>query len=176
MHLSLSKHRDNLGDITAKVTSQTITASLVGTALGIAVSHWTGGSSSDVLAVFVPLSAGVLYTTYRSCALIALDTLSVQRAERVLHRTLHPRHGSLPEGGGVVPSPEDISQEEVFAASYASVFATPLVINAPLHDTAIVRRLAPRDSESIWAPGSSPRRIRLHPPMLFPRQQHLHVL
>lgn len=53
------------------------------------VSHWTGGSSTDVLAVFAPLSAGVLYSTYRSCALIALDTLSLQRAERVVQHVLH---------------------------------------------------------------------------------------
>ena len=41
MHNSMAL-RDNLGDITAKVTAQSIAASLVGTAIGIGLSQLTG--------------------------------------------------------------------------------------------------------------------------------------
>jgi hypothetical protein len=47
----------NLGDITAKMTTQSIAASLAGTALGIVASHYIGASFFNVVAAFIPLSA-----------------------------------------------------------------------------------------------------------------------
>jgi hypothetical protein len=58
MHNSLSRSGgDNLGDITAKMTAQSIAASLTGTALGIAVSHLTGTDTVNIIVAFVPMTA-----------------------------------------------------------------------------------------------------------------------
>ena len=65
MHVALGL-KNNIGDITAKITSQSIAASLVGTACGIVMSHFTGESSLNVLAAFVPLSAVAVYANYKS--------------------------------------------------------------------------------------------------------------
>ena len=56
MHLSLTKHA-NIGDLTAKITSQSIAASLVGTAVGIGASYITGAEAASIMMAFLPLSA-----------------------------------------------------------------------------------------------------------------------
>eukprot|EP00127_Corallochytrium_limacisporum_P000278 Clim_evm25s9 gene=Clim_evmTU25s9 len=76
--------RDNLGDITAKFTSQAIAASLLGTGLGVLVSPMIGSATPNVMASFVPLALLTVYGNYRSNELIRMNTLNLQRAERAL--------------------------------------------------------------------------------------------
>lgn len=120
----------NLGDITAKITSQTIAASLVGTALGIAVSKVTGDTATNVLAAFIPFSLVSLYATKRSCEVVWITTLNVQRAELLMHRFIAQQSSDHSEQ--LVPSPEEISRHELFIQKYNSIFTVPLLLSARL--------------------------------------------
>ncbi|RLO02958.1 hypothetical protein DYB28_004499 [Aphanomyces astaci] len=81
-HYSFAQ-KENLADITAKAGSQSIASSIVGTAVGIAISPWLGTDTFDVAAAFGLLSAVHLCSIYKSLAVVALPTLNQQRLHAV---------------------------------------------------------------------------------------------
>ncbi|RHY38046.1 hypothetical protein DYB34_013258, partial [Aphanomyces astaci] len=81
-HYSFAQ-KENLADITAKAGSQSIASSIVGTAVGIAISPWLGTDTFDVALAFGLLSAVHLCSIYKSLAVVALPTLNQQRLHAV---------------------------------------------------------------------------------------------
>ena len=96
-----SSSASNLGDVTAKSGSQAIVASLVGTALGIALSktlcadHGTLG----VMSGFVVLSTVHQFCTYKAVKVVPLRSLDRHRLHIVLSEFL--RTSSVPSPGQV---------------------------------------------------------------------------
>jgi hypothetical protein len=72
--------RNNLADVTGKAGSQTIAASVVGTAAGVILSPMIGTDPLTVFAAALALSAVHLTCTYQSIAAVVLPTLNIQRA------------------------------------------------------------------------------------------------
>ena len=71
--------RENLADVTAKSGSQTILASLVGTAAGIGLSLLTGSNTTMILAAFAVLSLGHLGATHRALQCVVINQLHARR-------------------------------------------------------------------------------------------------
>ena len=76
--------RTNLGDVTAKAGSQSIAASLVGTALGIGLSPLMQGEVANVAVGFAVLSVFHQYCTYKACRSVPLRSLNRHRMSLVL--------------------------------------------------------------------------------------------
>ena len=87
IHRSLIK-RENLADVTAKAGTQSIAASLLGTALGIGLSTVTTNSTPLIMSAFVALSAIHLYGNHKSLAVVQLNTLNQQRFHLLADRFL----------------------------------------------------------------------------------------
>ena len=79
-HQTLTR-RNNLGDVTAKATSQAITGSLVGTTAGITIGAMCGDSVETVIAVHAALSVVNMLSLYKLCSVVVLPTLNVHRGE-----------------------------------------------------------------------------------------------
>jgi hypothetical protein len=73
--------RENLADVTAKSGSQTILASLGGTALGIGLSVLTGTNTLEILVCFLVLSCGHIMATYRALRRVVINHLTEQRLD-----------------------------------------------------------------------------------------------
>lgn len=88
-HGNNNNNNNNLADITAKAGTQAICASLVGTALGIAVSPWImadlDSSYHVVLAGFIVLSSIHQGGTYLSLRSVAMSSLNRERLDYVLN-------------------------------------------------------------------------------------------
>ena len=102
---------ENLADITAKANSQTIAASLVGTALGIGLSYAVGPDVLQLLGVFAVLSCLHLGSTYVSLCRVPLNTINDQRGERAMLAYCNDAR---------VPSTDEVRQLERFVAPYRS--------------------------------------------------------
>lgn len=113
----------NLGDVTAKSGSQSITASLVGTGLGIALAPLVGSSFAAVFPTFAVIASLHLYSMFRALSVVRLSSLNLQRVERVVYEFLASHR---------VLSPEEVGQIETFAVRYQSPFSVPLDVNPPL--------------------------------------------
>ncbi|OQS07661.1 hypothetical protein THRCLA_20095, partial [Thraustotheca clavata] len=109
-HYSFAKN-ENLADITAKAGSQSIASSIIGTAVGIAISPVIGTTTSHVVGAFFVLSSINIWSLYNSLKVISLRTLNQQRLNHVLdHYLVHKS----------IPSPQDISEKEVFISNLIS--------------------------------------------------------
>ena len=82
IHRSLLR-RENLADVTAKSGSQTILASLFGTALGIGLSMLTGSNTHAILLCFVALSTSHLLATYRALKDVVINQLHEKRIQKL---------------------------------------------------------------------------------------------
>ena len=102
---------ENLADITAKANSQTIAASLVGTALGIGLSYAVGPDVLQLLGVFAVLSCLHLGSTYVSLCRVPLNTINDQRGERAMLTYCHDKR---------VPSTDEVRESERFVSPYRS--------------------------------------------------------
>lgn len=80
MHSSFVR-RANLGDITAKVGSQAVSASLLGTAVGITLSTITGSDPLHVMVAFVPVATVSVALNSISSYSVHLPTFNFQRME-----------------------------------------------------------------------------------------------
>lgn len=80
--------RENLADLTAKCGSQTILASLVGTALGIGISVGTGAATAPILACFLALSGGHIFSMYRALRVVVVPHLTEHRVDILANRYL----------------------------------------------------------------------------------------
>eukprot|EP01135_Chromosphaera_perkinsii_P010010 Nk52_evm45s1992 gene=Nk52_evmTU45s1992 len=87
MHLSFARV-DNLGDITAKITSQTIASTLIGTGFGVGFSSFIGTDPSNIMLAFFPLSAITLYANFRSICVVRMETLNEQRSEHIFRKCI----------------------------------------------------------------------------------------
>lgn len=101
--------RDNLADVTGKTGSQTIVTSMVGTGLGIALSHALGSEWVNIAGGVACMSFIHLSSTYMALSNVVLDTLNDQRATLLLQR--HLRGGKM-----VLPltEPSEIAAREAF--------------------------------------------------------------
>ena len=105
---------ENLADVTAKSGSQSIAASLFGTALGIGLSYTFGTAVLPLLGVFAVLSCLHLGSTYVSLRRVPLNTLNDQRGERAM---------LLYCTDGRVPSTDEVKDHERFVVPYRSPLA-----------------------------------------------------
>jgi hypothetical protein len=113
IHRSFLK-RENLADITAKAGSQTILASLLGTALGIGLSFGMGQNVPMILACFLVLSAGHIMATYRALKRVVINHLTEARVN-----TLAVHYLASPSTGGkyaevlqLLPPPSALQRTE----------------------------------------------------------------
>ena len=119
LHLALTA-QGNLADVTAKSGAQSITASLVGTGLGIALSPLVGADPWYILPVFASLSAIHIASVYQAVRSIAVPTLTADRAQRLarafsdqwseMQRSTHRGPSAIS-----LPSPERVRHEESIA-------------------------------------------------------------
>jgi hypothetical protein len=100
-------NRENLGDVTAKAGTQTIAASVVGTALGVVLSSAIGQETVNVLAAYTGLALLQMWWTYRSLQSVTVPYLNMERMEQICAAYFSP--------GGVVPSPHTVNASEQFA-------------------------------------------------------------
>jgi hypothetical protein len=82
---------DNLGDITGKSGSQTITASLIGTGAGVLISSVIGMSYSYIIATFVVCYSMQLYASVKSVLSVEIKTINYQRGEIIIWEYLKSR-------------------------------------------------------------------------------------
>ena len=141
--LASGKESNNLGDITGKATSQSILASLTGTALGICVSPYLLHDLMYVGLACVALSAVNQVCTYQSLKGIPVDSLNRQRLMILMElyfKNMNSRQFDL--------SPEKVAELETFM---------PLVHNNDVHEW-----LRIGCSISILAPNGPEELNRLH--------------
>ncbi len=115
--------QNNLADCTRAGQAQSKMMSVLGTALGAALSWLIGPEPLSVIGVVFPLAATSLYASHYSSQLVVLRTVNVQRAERVFGPMLH----ELPQAEAAGWEPTALAPHEVAALetvgpmSYASV-------------------------------------------------------
>jgi hypothetical protein len=87
----------NIGDVTAKATSQTICTSLLGTSLGVGLAAAVGQSPGAALGCYAALAATHMWSGYQSARSVPLATLNPSRAaalaERHAARAARAAHG-----------------------------------------------------------------------------------
>jgi hypothetical protein len=138
LHRSLAL-RDNLGDVTAKLYSQGITAYLLGMGIGIGTTLLCAASPLAVAAAFGSLTAVHLGASYRALRCLELHTLNAPRL-LLLARHWH--------AAGTIATPAAIAQQEsiVHRAARLLLVAPPLASLrrgvAPAPDFWAHRRLA----------------------------------
>lgn len=116
IHRSFLK-RENLADLTAKSGSQTILASLGGTALGIGLSMFTGTETMPILLCFLMLSAGHLLSTYNALRRVVINHLTEDRLDVLSHHYLTQLSSrmhapTLTHRPILLPSPAEIQRTE----------------------------------------------------------------
>ena len=133
----------NLADVTAKGNSQMIGASLIGTALAVAVSWLVGAQPLYILAVFAVLSAVHLSSTYVSLCHVPLNTLNEQRGQRVMMQFVSQ---------GTVPTTEAVRDRENFLRRYRSPLARHTRLDADARLTTLLQHFA----DMMTAPSTTP--------------------
>jgi hypothetical protein len=112
--------KENLADITAKSGSQSVTTSLLGTTLGVAISPFVGSSTENVLAAFVCCSFIHLSANYIALKQVVIDTLNPQRMDLILKEYLV---------SGKILTPLQVSQVESFGpSSVVGIVSSPPVV------------------------------------------------
>lgn len=145
--------RANLADITGKSGSQMMTASTLGTILGMGISSIVGTDPMYLIGVFSVLSSIHLGSVYMSMKSVALPTLSPCRMELALLPYLLTRSMSNSEAGS--------SQKSDAESAISSEFST-------LPGSAIAKSLEPTVEESIFSPQQVSKIEGILHPYLFP--------
>jgi hypothetical protein len=101
--------QNNLADVTAKAGSQTMVASLVGTAAGIGLSSLLSHDPFHFGVAFIALSAAHQYGNYTSLRHVPLNHLDMPRLWLILEHYLKQDH---------VLTPVEVAREENFLAHY----------------------------------------------------------
>mmetsp|Transcript_44392 Transcript_44392/g.96446 ORF Transcript_44392/g.96446 Transcript_44392/m.96446 type:complete len:528 (-) Transcript_44392:63-1646(-) len=119
--------QENLADCTRTGSTQAKISSLLGTALGAGLCFMVSPTPLQVWSVMVPLACVSLYSTYISSRIVTLQSLNVQRTERLFQHMLlempWQEAGPFCQGKALhAPSPATIADEETFCAPYTSVF------------------------------------------------------
>jgi hypothetical protein len=83
----------------------------------------TGDDFVYVLAAFAPLAVINLFATFKSCDLVQINTLNLQRAEILMSGILAAQ---LPS------TPKEVATREVFVLPYSSLFDVPLLLDLPV--------------------------------------------
>ncbi|KNC48935.1 uncharacterized protein AMSG_04680 [Thecamonas trahens ATCC 50062] len=109
---------ENLGDVTGKATSQAISASLIGTGLGVALSSAIGSDATWVaFSAFLPLSALTVYAAARSSAHAVLTTFDQQRADLAFEPLLVASPAASPSLAAIA-APAAVAARESFLSRY----------------------------------------------------------
>lgn len=100
-----------------------------------------------ILAVFLPFSALSIYGNYRSNLYVTSCSLNVPRAEMILASVLMSEPLNIEKNiRAAVPTPEEVSNREVFATPYRSPFSIPIAmepaVRAYMSDPVARMRLA----------------------------------
>lgn len=111
-HYSLMAH-SNLGDVTARATTQTIACSVVGTAISVGLAHLVGNDVTMIMGIFLPVAALDIYANYRSCQIVGLKTFNEQRANIVLSDLLSNQKSSKENAGEAATEPSMMTPSEV---------------------------------------------------------------
>ncbi|KAL9644625.1 hypothetical protein ABK040_015364 [Willaertia magna] len=123
MNQSFAKS-DNLADVTAKATSQTLASSLIGTGLGITFSSLfslTTYSFATIFPVFCALSFIQLYSLYKAVSCVRLRVLNKQRFFILCSKYLE-------SNGATVLTPTEVSKLEKFVITSFEKFQN-IIIN-----------------------------------------------
>lgn len=110
IHRSFLK-RENLADITAKAGSQTIAASIIGTALGIGISYFTGSNPTNILVAFLALSMVHLSCNYISLSHLILPHLNKTRYNTICNTFIH-------SNGSIVLKPNEVRKVDRIIGTY----------------------------------------------------------
>jgi hypothetical protein len=116
LHQELSRS-DNLGDITAKATSQSILSSLLGTGVGICISPFVLNDFHSVLPVCIGFACINQLLTYASLQAVVIDKMNQHRLNLVLHMFFKEQLWSKEKEIGDVRNqlhPRSISHRERF--------------------------------------------------------------
>ena len=113
----------NLGDLMRCSQAQSTLATILGTAVGVALAPLVGGDVGSILAVFAPVSAATHVFAYKAVSIIELRTLNVQRMEVVVHDWL---------ANGTVPSVTDVAKREHFIITWPKFSVS---VNPPIDST-----------------------------------------
>jgi len=120
--------RQNLADLTGKAGSQTMLASIAGTALGVSVSTFVGENWSMAFACLGAMSTVHLTCQYLSLQKVVLNTINLER----LHILVDGYQKS-----SVILSPDEVNEKDSFLPSPDTVLSkakSGIKIGAPLHD------------------------------------------
>eukprot|EP01084_Bolivina_argentea_P022885 42572_1 len=108
IHSSFARN-ENLADVTAKSGAQTVLASMLGTGMGIGLSHIFGSEWADMAPYAMVLCGIHLAFTYWSLKPVATLTLDRQRLDIVVQAHI--------DGLGVL-SPDDVAKKETMLSYY----------------------------------------------------------
>lgn len=119
---------NNIGDVTAKATSQTICTSLLGTAAGMALAAAVGQDAAAAGAAYMAVAGAHLWTSKRSVHVVPLATLNASRLQLLLARFMQQqqRSGAETEQQPAelctpLPTPAQLAAEE-------PLFSSPTVL------------------------------------------------
>lgn len=121
--------QNNLGDVTGKITSQSIAASVVGTGLGIGLSQVVGPEPINVLLASLPISFLCIVTCYESCRVVAIRTLNVQRGELICQDLFNQLQGGIAIEVLSLLTTMEVAKKERFLGQPTSPFATQLLVS-----------------------------------------------
>ncbi|KAL4858920.1 Protein root UVB sensitive 1 [Chlorella vulgaris] len=128
---------NNFGDVSAKATSQTICASILGTSAGVALASQIGQSVGLALACYASLAAVHLYTGYLAVRCVPLATLNPSRLELLIDLFLEqqqPRQHQQ-EHGQRVEQPEPTATSGAGTAHGAAAAAAAAHFKDELHSS-----------------------------------------
>ncbi|KAK9815255.1 hypothetical protein WJX72_000733 [[Myrmecia] bisecta] len=107
---------NNIADITAKATSQTICTSLLGTTAGLSLASAIGQSIPAALGAYTVLTSVHLYSAYRCVQSIPLTSLNPSRLEALCEHFLD----AVPQPGSRAVLPDALSTRQPFAPQQES--------------------------------------------------------
>ena len=104
---------NNVADITAKATSQTISSFLAGNSVGMAAAAAAGQDLMTAYAAFAAFAATHMYSGWRSARLVPLQTLNPVRLQILAAAFLAAERSGVARGGLSGPlSPAEIARRE----------------------------------------------------------------
>lgn len=124
----------NLADVARAGQTQAKLMSLFGTGIGAVLSWFVGANPLHVFGCMIPLAAISIYSTYRSSKFVVLQTLNLQRSERVFALLIQQisAKGWYPlmdsERKVHAPSPRDIAEVETFCVGDTVIFKRELLL------------------------------------------------
>lgn len=104
IHKSFAIH-ENLGDVTAKTSSQTILASLIGTSIGISVAQTISDQFLTTILFFMCCSSMGLTATYLSLSHVTISTFTISKLDIILDNFF---------ANDIIMSPRQVRKYEIF--------------------------------------------------------------